>query len=251
MVNRMQLIPLGEVTASRACLVAACEQTRRRVVRDLHDGAQQRLVHTIVTLKLAQRALREGTGELEALIGEALEHAERANAELRDLAHGILPAVLTRGGLSAAIDSLVTRLDLPVDIDVPSERLPSEIEAGVYFIVAEALTNIVKHAQARHAEVNVSLADGTLRVEIRDDGVGGADPAGHGLVGLADRASALGGRLLVQSPLDEGTRLVAVMPMPWSRLQPGTPRARAGDGRATVLLTAINGGQYGRHQRER
>ena len=130
------------------------------MVRDLHDGAQQRLVHTIMTLKLAQRALRKEDGEAEALVGEALEHAQQGNAELRELAHGILPAVLTRGGLHAGVDAFVARLDLPVDVDVPADRFPAEIEASAYFIVAEALTNVVKHAHASRAEVRASVEDG-------------------------------------------------------------------------------------------
>ena len=153
-------------------------------MRDLHDGAQQRLVHTIITLKLAQRALGKDDGRLASLLAEALEHAEQGNAELRELAHGILPAVLTHGGLRAGVERLVSRLDLPVDVDVTRERLPPEIEASAYFIVAEALTNVVKHAQATRAEVTAAVDDGTLRLEVRDDGVGGRRPgrsraAGH------------------------------------------------------------------------
>jgi signal transduction histidine kinase len=203
-----------QLTASRARLVAAGDEARRRVVRDLHDGAQQRLVHTIVTLKLAQRALRGNGGDAESLVGEALEQAEQGNAELRELAHGILPAVLTRGGLRAGVDAVVARLDdLRVQVDVPAERFPAEIEASAYFIVAEALTNVVKHAHANVAEVRASVEDGTLHVEVRDDGKGGADPHGHGLVGLDDRANALGGRLEVESPARGGTLVTATLPL--------------------------------------
>ena len=131
-----------QLTASRARLLTAGDEARRRVVRDLHDGAQQRLVHTIVTLKLAQQAFRDEDGSAESLLGEALEQAEQGNRELRELAHGILPSVLTHGGLRAGVDAVVTRLDLPVRVDVPAERLPAEIEASAYFIVAEALTNV-------------------------------------------------------------------------------------------------------------
>jgi signal transduction histidine kinase len=200
------------------------------VVRDLHDGAQQRLVHAIVTLKLAQRAFRAGDGKAESLVGEALQHAQQGNAELRELAHGILPAVLTRGGLRAGVDALVTRLDVPVHVDVPADRLQAEIEASAYFIVAEALTNVGKHSQATHAEVRASIDDGLLRLDIRDDGSGGADPGGHGLVGMNDRVTALGGRLAIESPKGGGTRVTATLPLAMPPREPrsGSPTNRAG-----------------------
>jgi signal transduction histidine kinase len=182
------------------------------VVRDLHDGAQQRLVHTVVTLKLARQALRENDERAETLVGEALEHAEQGNADLRELSHGILPAVLTHGGLRAGVRSLVDRLDLPVEVDVPADRLPAEIEASAYFIVAEALTNVVKHSHAERAEVTASVEDGMLCLEVRDDGIGGADPDGHGLVGMDDRVTALGGRLEIESPAAGGTLVAATLP---------------------------------------
>ena len=202
-----------QLTASRARVLAAGDDARRRVVRDLHDGAQQRLVHTIVTLKLAQRALATNRGDAEALVAEALGTAERATAEVRELAHGILPSVLTHGGLRAGVDALVSRLDLPVDVDVSSERLPPDIEASAYFIVAEALTNVVKHARATRATVRAAVDDGVLTLEVRDDGVGGADPDGHGLMGIADRVDALGGRLRIESTDGDGTVLAARLPL--------------------------------------
>jgi PAS domain S-box-containing protein len=202
-----------QLTASRARLVTAGDEARRRVVRDLHDGAQQWLVHTIVTLKLAERALREGDGKAESVVGEALGHAQQANAELRELAHGIHPSILTRGGLRAGVDAVVARLDLPVEVDLPSERFAEEIEASAYFIVAEALTNVVKHAHADSAEVRAFVEDAMLHLEVRDDGVGGADPSGHGLVGLEDRATALGGQLKIESPAGGGTLLAATLPL--------------------------------------
>ena len=171
--------------------MTASDDARRRVVRDLHDGAQQRLVHAIVTLKLAQRALRQNDGEAVPLIDEALEQAEQGNAELRELAHGILPTTLARGGLRAGVGAFVARLDLPVEVDLAVDRFPAETEASAYFIVAESLTNVVKHSQAQRAEVRVYVEDDLLHVEIRDDGIGGADPGGHGLVGISrpgDRA---------------------------------------------------------------
>jgi PAS domain S-box-containing protein len=206
----------SDLAASQARIVAAADQERRRVVRDLHDGAQQRLVHTIVTLTLAQRALRASDEDAAPLVREALEHARRGNTELRELAHGILPSALTRGGLRAGIDAVLSRLDLPVQLEIPSGRFPPEIEASAYFIVAEALTNVVKHAHAERAEVNAFVEDGTLRVEIHDDGIGGADPDGQGLVGIGDRVTALGGRLDIDSPPGGGTRLAATLPLPAS-----------------------------------
>jgi PAS domain S-box-containing protein len=202
-----------QLAASRARLVTAADDARRRVVRDLHDGAQQRLIHTIVTLKLARRALQDENGKAEALVGEALEHAERGTEELRELVHGILPAVLTRGGLQAGVRSLVSRLDLPVAIDVAPDRLSAEVEASAYFIVAEALTNVVKHAHAHHARVTASVGEGTLDVAISDDGNGGADPNGHGLLGMRDRVTALGGRLEIESPEGGGTVVAAALPL--------------------------------------
>jgi signal transduction histidine kinase len=204
-----------QLTASRARVLTAGDDARRQVVRDLHDGAQQRLVHTIVTLKLAQRALGGEDGELaRSLLDETLANAEKSHSELRELAHGILPSVLSHGGLRAGVETVLTRLDLPVSADVTSTRLPPEIEASAYFIIAEALTNAVKHAQASNASVSAAVVDGALRLEIRDDGVGGADPEGQGLLGLGDRVAALGGRLRIDSPRGGGTVLAAELPVP-------------------------------------
>jgi signal transduction histidine kinase len=202
-----------QLIASRARLLAAGDEARRRVVRDLHDGAQQRLVHAIVTLKLAQQALRDEPENVEELIADALEAAEQGHEDVRELARGMLPTTLTREGLRAAIAAMVERLGVPVDIDIADERFPPEIEASAYFIVAEALTNVVKHAQAARAEVRTSGRDGTLRVEVRDDGVGGADPSSHGLLGMSDRVAALGGRLAIESPPGAGTVVVATLPI--------------------------------------
>jgi signal transduction histidine kinase len=202
-----------QLDASGARLITTAYEARRRVVRDLHDGAQQRLVHTIVTLKLAQRALRANDREAESLIGEALEHAQQANEELRELAHGILPAALTHGGLRAGVDALAARLRLPVELDLPAQRFPPEVEATAYFIVAEALTNVVKHAHATRAQVTATVQDGHLQVQVLDDGVGGADPHGRGLLGVADRATAVGGRLMVESSAGGGSLVAAMLPL--------------------------------------
>jgi signal transduction histidine kinase len=204
----------AELAASRARVVATADETRRRIERDLHDGAQQRLVHAVITLKLARRALGDGGGPATELVDEALEHAERATAELRDLAHGILPASLNRG-LRAGIETLVSRVRLPVSVDVTDERMPPQLEATAYFIVAEALTNAVKHARARSAHIKAYVNGVALHVEVRDDGVGGARlNAGSGLLGLHDRAAAMGGELNVESPPRRGTTIVATLPVP-------------------------------------
>jgi PAS domain S-box-containing protein len=202
-----------QLTASRARVLAAADDARRRVARDLHDGAQQRLVHTIVTLKLARQALRDHKGDAQALVDEGLGYADGAITDLRELSHGILPSGLIRGGLSAAVDTLVSRLELPVDVDIRTGRLPRDVEASAYFIVAEALTNVVKHARATHAAVTAAIGDGSLRVEVLDDGVGGANPEGHGLVGIADRVDALGGELRIENASRGGTVLVVRLPL--------------------------------------
>jgi signal transduction histidine kinase len=202
------------LSASRARIVAAADESRRRIERDLHDGAQQRLVHAVIVLKLALRALSNASPNAGELVAEALRHAEQANAELRELAHGILPAALTRGGLRAGVDALVSRASLPVSIDVSDERLPPAIEATAYFIISEALTNVTKHAHAGGAGVTARVERGELRVEVRDDGVGGARGGhGTGLGGLADRVSALDGRLELESPAGGGTRVCALLPV--------------------------------------
>ena len=209
----VERVRLGEVRASRARIVEAADEERRRVVRDLHDGAQQRLVHTVVTLKLALQAI-EGDEEAAVLLTQALEHAQRAMDELRELAHGILPAVLTRGGLRAGVAALASRMPVPVENGVAACRLPPAVDATAYFVVAEALTNVAKHARASRAEVTARIDDGTLALEVRDDGVGGARSDGSGLIGLADRLAALDGTLTVSSRPGDGTRIRAEIPLP-------------------------------------
>jgi signal transduction histidine kinase len=202
----------SDLAASRARIVAAADEERRRVVRDLHDGAQQRLVHTVVTLKLANRALERGQ-DATALVTQALEHAQTATDELRELAHGILPSVLTDGGLSAGVTALASRSSIPINTNISVSRLPSAVEATAYFIVAEALTNVAKYSHAQVAEVTVRMRNDTLEVRIRDDGVGGARPDGSGLLGLRDRVEALRGTLTIDSPDGHGTTLVAKLPL--------------------------------------
>jgi PAS domain S-box-containing protein len=204
----------AELAASRARIVAATDEERRRVVRDLHDGAQQRLVHTIITLEMAREALRDERGPGLELVTEALDHAKNAATELRELARGILPRVLTQDGLRAGVQALASRMPLPVENRVGEGRLPAAVEATAYFVVAEALTNVAKHAAARHAAVTARVEDGTLHVGVCDDGAGGARPDGSGLQGLADRLAVLDGRLRVESPADGGTRVTAAIPLP-------------------------------------
>jgi signal transduction histidine kinase len=202
------------LAASRARLAAAADEERQRVVRDLHDGAPQRLVHTVITLKLAERELDDRDDRLSQLVRQALEQAESATAELRELAHGILPRVLGRGGLRAGADALAARMSIPVTVDVDAHRAPAPIEATAYFVVAEALTNVAKHARAEHASVGARVDRGALRVEIRDDGAGGARQDGTGLVGLRDRLAVYDGTLTVDSPPGGGTVVTATIPLP-------------------------------------
>jgi signal transduction histidine kinase len=203
----------SEVAASRARIVAAADDERRRVVRDLHDGAQQRLVHTMLMVTQARQALEPNQEPASEFMAEAIAQAEAATEELRELAHGLLPEILTLGGLRLAINALALRAPVPVEVDVSVNRLPAAVEATAYFLVAEALTNIAKHACATAATVQAHVEDGTVRVHVCDDGVGGARPDGSGLVGLADRLAVLGGRLRVESPADGGTLVAADIPL--------------------------------------
>ena len=205
----------AELTASRGRVMAAADEARREIQRDLHDGAQQRLVCTVIALKLARQALGDVPAPAAALIDEALAHAEGATRDLRELAHGILPSGLSRGGLRAGIQSLVARIDVTVSVEVTAERLPAPLEATAYFIVAEALTNTVKHAHAGSAQIAAVVDGGVLRLVVRDDGVGGASSdGGSGLLGLRDRVRALNGELRIQSPPGEGTVVAATLPIP-------------------------------------
>jgi PAS domain S-box-containing protein len=204
----------SELRASRARVVAASDATRRQIERDLHDGAQQRLVHTVITLKLARRALAAGDKRAPALVAEALDHAEQANVELRELVQGILPPVLTRSGLPAAVESLADRMPVPVDIGISVGRLRPDVEATAYFVVAEALTNVAKHSHASHATVVGGVQERTLRLQVSDDGVGGAKRRdGGGFVGLEDRLAVLDGHLRVESPSGGGTLVAAEIPL--------------------------------------
>ena len=203
----------ASLSASRARVLETADQARRQLQRDVHDTAQQRLVHTIISLNLAREALAE-SDEVASLLEEALTHAVRASRDLREIVHGILPAALTMGGLRAGVESLVADLALPVDVRVAVPRLPVKNETTSYFIVAEALNNVVKHADANHAEVDVALDGRILTVVVSDDGSGGADlGGGTGLIGLLDRVEASGGHLTITSPPGIGTTLRATLPL--------------------------------------
>jgi signal transduction histidine kinase len=203
----------SELALSRARIAAAVESERQRVVRDLHDGAQQRLVQTVVTLKLACQALQADEEAAPELVAEALAQAESATVELRQLARGILPSELMRGGLRGGVQALASRMPLPVRNGVAVGRLPAVVEATAYFVVAEALTNIVKHSRAGCAVITARVEGRVLRVRVSDDGVGGAQPNGTGLLGLADRVALLDGRLDVWSPPQRGTLVAADIPL--------------------------------------
>jgi signal transduction histidine kinase len=203
-----------ELAHSHTRLAAAAENARRRVVRDLHDGAQQRLVHALITMQLAERELPSDADAARELLDEAIEQAKTANRELRDLARGVRPAMLAREGLPAALETLAAGVPIPVDTDVAVGRFCEPVEAAAYFVAAEALTNVVKHADARHARVRAHTTARELVIEVHDDGVGGARPHGSGLVGLAERVAAFGGRLRVDSRPGRGTLVSGVIPIP-------------------------------------
>jgi signal transduction histidine kinase len=204
-----------ELRASRARIVEAGTHERRRLERNLHDGAQQRLVALSLTLRLAQGKLHKDPDGADQLLTGAQDELTLALGELRELARGIHPAVLSDRGLGAALEALAGRAPIAVELaDVPDDRLPEPIEAAAYFMVAEALTNVVKYAHATQATVSVSRDNGRAVVEISDDGIGGADPGrGSGLRGLADRVSALDGSMQLDSPAGSGTRLRAEIPV--------------------------------------
>ena len=205
---------VAQLQDSRARIIAAADAERRRLERDLHDGAQQRLVSLSMQLGLAKRRLAKGE-EVGDLIEAADVELRAAIIELRDLARGIHPAVLTDRGLAAALRDIATRATVPVELGaLPDERLPGPVEAAAFFTVSEALTNVARYAQAGVAHVDVRTVDGQLAIEVADDGIGGAEAGeGSGLRGLADRLGALGGELLVSSPPGEGTRLSATIPL--------------------------------------
>jgi signal transduction histidine kinase len=220
----------AEVAASRARIIAAADLVRQRIERDLHDGAQQRLVSLALRLRDAQTEVPPGLGELHAKLGNAVTSANDALGEVQEIARGIHPAVLASGGLRPALRALARRSPVPVRVDVLAEqRMPEHVEVSAYYVVTEALTNAAKHARASAVSIRVEVAGELLRVAVTDDGDGGAVVgAGTGLVGLKDRVEALGGRLRLDSPGGGGTSLTAELPI--TTVDVGSVRPGAGRG---------------------
>ena len=214
MERELEAIRIAELEASRARLVAAGDDARRRIERDLHDGAQQRLLVASVRVRAAERALAQGKDAL-PMLASAREELDAGLAELRELARGIHPALLTMRGLIPAIEALITRSTVPVELDdALGRRLDPAVETALYYTVAEALTNVSRYAGATHAVVRLRCDGDVVEVDVEDDGCGGADrDRGSGLHGLADRLGAVGGVLEVASPPGRGTRLRARVPL--------------------------------------
>jgi len=206
---------VDDLRDARQRILAAADEERRRIERDLHDGAQQRMVAVAVTLGLAQAQIESNPQGAAQLIQQAREEAQHAVKELRELARGIHPAVLSDHGLAAALEALATRAPVPVDVNgVPEEPLPRPVEAAVYFVTAEALTNVAKYAQADGACVDLVVADDCVHLQITDDGIGGADTSGGtGLSGLCDRVEALDGTIDIDSPPGGGTAVRVQIPL--------------------------------------
>jgi signal transduction histidine kinase len=218
------------LTASRARIVAAADTARRQIERDLHDGAQQRLVSLALHLRSAvQAAVPPGADQLRVQLDGIAADLGGVLDELREVARGLHPAALAEGGLRPALKALARRSAVPVRLDVRVDgRLPEPIELAAYYVVAEALTNAVKHAHATVIDVQAAAVEGALRVRVRDDGRGGADPTGgSGLVGLADRVEALGGRIFLHSPPRAGTAMQVVLPLA-APSEPGPPTTVTG-----------------------
>jgi signal transduction histidine kinase len=205
----------AELMASRARIVAAADETRRRIERDLHDGIQQRLVSLQLELRAVQTTMPPQLGELESALSRIAEGLASAFDELRQISQGIHPAILSEGGLAPALRALCRRSAVPVELDLDAERrLPEPVEVAAYYVVSEALTNAAKHARASVVNVELDTHDATLQLAIRDDGIGGADLSqGSGLVGLSDRIEALGGTLQVTSPAGTGTTMLIEVPL--------------------------------------
>ena len=213
----------AELTASRARIVATVDETRRRIERDLHDGAQQRLVSLALRLRMVATAVPPELGEVHGELAGVGAELDEVLDELRELSRGIHPAILSEGGLGPALRTLARRSVVPVELQMAMEgRLPERVEVTAYYVVAEALTNVAKHAGASLVRVEVAAEDGRVRLDIYDDGVGGADPGrGSGLVGLKDRVAATGGTLSVDSRPGQGTSLLVELPLDAGR-PPGT-----------------------------
>jgi signal transduction histidine kinase len=200
----------AELTASRARVVAASDETRQRIERDLHDGAQQRLISLGLELRTAATTLPSDQHELRARLSETTTGLNDVVQDLQEMSRGIHPAILSKGGLGPALRTLARRSAVPVELDaIDDRRLPAPVEVASYYVVAEALTNVAKHAQASVVHIALEVMGDVTQLSIRDDGVGGADPrAGTGLIGLRDRVEAIGGTIEIQSPPGDGTSLL-------------------------------------------
>ena len=220
---------MSDLRDARSRIIEAADAERRRIERDLHDGAQQRLVALSLNLRMAEKRAAEGDPAAAELVRSAGEEAGLALKELRDLARGIHPAILTNRGLAAALNDLATRAPVPVElVAVPPERLPDAVESTVYFLVSECLANVGKHAQATEATVSVAVVGDEVEVVVKDDGVGGADLAGgSGLQGLEDRVGALDGCVDIDSPAGGGTTVMATIPLNATAPRPATPERPA------------------------
>jgi signal transduction histidine kinase len=206
----------AQLSASRARVVAAADETRRRIERDLHDGTQQRLVSLALDLRGAEASVPSELVELRAQLSHVAEELAGAVNELQEISRGIHPAILSQGGLGDALKTLARRSSVPVKLDLPADpRLPDSVEVAVYYLVSEALTNVAKHAHASIVHVDLEADDGMVQVSVRDDGIGGARPEqGSGLIGLSDRIEALGGKADLASPEGKGTIFLAKIPLP-------------------------------------
>jgi PAS domain S-box-containing protein len=206
-----------ELRSARRRVIEASDVARERLTRDIHDGAQQRFVNSLINLQLAERKWSSDPRRAQELLVVAMAESEGGIELLRELAAGIHPAVLSDMGLAVALDELVARLPIPVQLEIGQLELPAPLQASVYFLCSEALTNVVKHAQASSASVHIAARDGELAIEVHDDGIGGAElgAGGSGLIGIADRVAALQGTLELSSPRRRsGTTLRARIPTP-------------------------------------
>jgi signal transduction histidine kinase len=213
----------AELTASRARIVTTADETRRRIERDLHDGAQQRLVSLALELQATEAKIPSELDQLRGELSRIARGLAGAMEDLQEISRGIHPAIISRGGLGSALKNLCRRAAVPVELVVGNlPRLPESVEVAAYYVVSEALTNVAKHARASNVRVGAEVSDDILQLAVRDDGVGGADPGrGSGLIGLRDRVDAMGGKLVVESPADAGTSLFVALPVrsprdPWT-----------------------------------
>jgi signal transduction histidine kinase len=205
----------GELAASRRRIVTTADEARRKIERDLHDGAQQRLASTVLLLKMLRDSRDDGNGSRAALVEEAIVNAERGIDDVREIARGIHPRILSSGGLGPALEALARRAPIAVTVEMRGDgRLPEHVEVTAYYVASEALTNAVKHAAASELLITVEADGRRVALTVRDDGIGGADPSrGTGLIGLADRVAALGGELTIRSEPGAGTVLTAHIPL--------------------------------------